>query len=190
MEKPIQLMPDKQPDFRMIIMMILALISLMFVSNKLGGQSKPYKQDLYLMYSPEYDLYKIGRSNNPERRLKEIQRKAGVDVGLIKIYPYMGGYEPGLHEEFKYKNQIILNPDGTKGVEWFDMSQADLNNLDSIMNHYTLMEKFDYVNMDYLPPASEDSPRKIFINGKVFIKKMNESLLGTFYHYTQLVLDE
>ena len=173
-----------------IVIMILVFFALIFTAQSIGAQSKPYKQDLYLMYSPEYGLYKIGRSNNPQRRRREIERKSGVTVDIVKIYPYMGGYEPGLHQQFKYKNTIISNPDGSKGVEWFNMEQKDLNSLDSIMTHYTLMDKFDYVNMEYLPVATKDSPRKVFVNGEVFIRRETESAIGVFYHYTQLVTDD
>ena len=85
-------------------------------------------QDLYIMYSYMDQIYKIGRSNNPYRRRKEIDLYVDGEVVLLKIYPYKGYLEHEIHTIMEKRNV-----DTEYGREWFTLNHDDLCLIDAII---------------------------------------------------------
>lgn len=70
---------------------------------------------IYLIQAGGTDRYKIGQSNDPAARLKELRKSSPVWLGLV-------GYCSILTETFwhwLFSNKVAHN-------EWFDLSQTDL----------------------------------------------------------------
>jgi hypothetical protein len=67
---------------------------------------------VYLIGSPDSPLVKIGWSDNPERRLRDLQSGSPVPLQLLAVFE--GGYlvEAALHRRFADKRIR---------VEWFDL---------------------------------------------------------------------
>lgn len=82
-------------------------------------------KDLYLVYNPQTELYKIGMSNNPERRLKEIQYDLDAELQLIVIFPEMGYMENRLHKIFASQREI-QEINGVRSREWFCLNPDDV----------------------------------------------------------------
>ena len=61
---------------------------------------------LYLMKNSK-GLYKIGISNNPSRRVKEVERTAKTSTRIIACYPLLFSYqiEQRLHKRFSHKSK-------------------------------------------------------------------------------------
>lgn len=70
---------------------------------------------IYLIQSLENSHYKIGISNNPQRRIKELQTGNSSELRLVEVYQseYAEKIERALQRRYSY-----LNKEG----EWFDMS--------------------------------------------------------------------
>lgn len=69
-------------------------------------------QNVYVMKN-SIGLYKIGISNNPERRLREIERSSGLDVDIVRLFSVRTNarsVEAFLHKKLK---------DYRKNGEWF-----------------------------------------------------------------------
>ena len=92
---------------------------------------------LYLFYDEIYNLYKIGVSYKPERRIKKIMsRDLNEDlisnIVLYKKYEKKAKYEKTLHKHFSNKQQnhpIFL--DGK--TEWFKLNKNDLLYIDNLI---------------------------------------------------------
>jgi hypothetical protein len=68
---------------------------------------------LYIIQSDKTGDLKIGRSKNPQQRLKQLQTGAPHKLKLLVIVENKGGLEKQLHRRLsKYKNR--------KNGEWFD----------------------------------------------------------------------
>ncbi|TPN86080.1 MULTISPECIES: GIY-YIG nuclease family protein [Aquimarina] len=62
---------------------------------------------LYFFYNPLNNTIKIGRSDNPDQRLKSIKYMSGVTkLKCILIYKYRGDLEPYLHNLFSQYRTI------------------------------------------------------------------------------------
>jgi len=76
------------------------------------------KQLLYVMKN-EFGLFKIGISNNPNRRVKELSNTSGVPCEIVKVFDTYNTpaftVEQSLHKHFT---------DTRKAGEWF--SDVDL----------------------------------------------------------------
>lgn len=83
--------------------------------GKRSGESKGY---VYLLQSPS-TAYKIGRTVNPENRMKTFGIQLPFEVEYLAVIPTDDMYllEATLHERFAYKR---LNG------EWFELSDADI----------------------------------------------------------------
>jgi len=91
------------------------------------------KRFLYLFYDNEYNLMKIGLSNNPKNRLNKIKYGNNVDIIILKEYKNCGHLEQILHkkyDEFR-QNHPICNEGKT---EWFNLNKDEVYNIDVIIN--------------------------------------------------------
>lgn len=85
------------------------------------SSSDTYQEFVYVI-DAKNGLYKIGFSNNPHRRLKEVCRSIGIEgefICLIKTGD-MVSLERKLHEKFKNKR---------RAGEWFELDEDDLKYL-------------------------------------------------------------
>lgn len=75
---------------------------------------------VYLIKTIEDNKYKIGKTNNINKRLKELQTGNSNELILVDSYysKYSSKVESALHNFFKHKN--IIN-------EWFEFDQDDIN---------------------------------------------------------------
>ena len=94
------------------------------------------KQKVYLMRN-DFDLYKIGISNNPKKRAADIANNAGVPTTLIKSWESFNApvTEKRLHEKFKGSRK--------KG-EWFSLTKQELKLIDE-----------EYKQLDSLLPVKD-----------------------------------
>ncbi|MFM0046327.1 GIY-YIG nuclease family protein [Paraburkholderia sediminicola] len=74
---------------------------------------------LYVMQN-EHGIVKIGHSENPERRMVEVQKAARCKVSLIATFPDAGHFEEWVH---------IQMADFAIGFEWFEGTQKSKNAL-------------------------------------------------------------
>jgi hypothetical protein len=72
---------------------------------------KNSKDHLYFIQSDVTGAIKIGRSNDPDRRIKDLQTGNPYKIKLIQVLENKGHLEKALHKELK-KFKIQL--------EWFD----------------------------------------------------------------------
>jgi len=83
---------------------------------------KPRPGFVYLIHSVKSDLYKIGLSKCPEKRLYTLQLQQGTFSKLIMLHTIqtedMYGLEQGLHGKFDAKR---------KHGEWFALDEADID---------------------------------------------------------------
>lgn len=76
---------------------------------------------LYLMQADNSGAIKIGVSDNPEWRLKQLQTGCPFEIRLIAVFENQGHLEKPLHKKLKdYKINPLTNKK-TRG-EWFDFS--------------------------------------------------------------------
>ena len=79
---------------------------------------------LYLIFNPQLKHIKIGKSKNPEKRLKQLQISTSGILKIVAVYEGLGWNEKNLHslfEEYRVKS------------EWFLVSEA-------ILKHFNLKE--------------------------------------------------
>jgi hypothetical protein len=69
--------------------------------------------------------YKIGRSKNPESRIKQLQTANGAPLELLNIFKskYPTILESQLHKHFRSRNYIN---------EWFALNEDDIKNFTEI----------------------------------------------------------
>lgn len=103
-------------------------------------------KDLYMMYSHEYGLYKIGVSNNPERRRNEVDRFVKGDVQLLKVYPQMEEMEKELHGVYTERRVKFPDTRGVRSVEWFCLKDRHIMEIDSIVTNRKIENEFCHAN--------------------------------------------
>lgn len=83
------------------------------------------KAFIYLARQGNSELYKIGSSDNPEERIKQLQTANGEQLELIETFEtnYKFKLETALHRRFL--------PSKTLG-EWFILKEEDIKNFKSI----------------------------------------------------------
>jgi len=70
---------------------------------------------LYVVQSDVSGAIKIGRSKDPQSRLKQLQTGSPYKLKLLVVVPEKGNIEKSLHQKFSYYKQ------NCKG-EWFDFN--------------------------------------------------------------------
>ena len=92
------------------------------------SKNKPHK--IYLIHCKIIDLYKIGISINPQKRIKQLQTGTPYELSIINIYEskYPFKVEKTLHNTFSSKK----TPDNFQydfewlNGEWFNLSIEDV----------------------------------------------------------------
>jgi phage terminase small subunit len=77
--------------------------------------------DLYFIIADDLGLIKIGRSNNPSKRLRTISNELDTKVEMIKILTGKGDMENLLHKRFKHLNKRFKTNDKIN-TEWFEIT--------------------------------------------------------------------
>lgn len=98
---------------------------------------------IYLVKQTDADLYKIGVSSEPEKRLKSLQTANGALLELINKVSVDFGYkvEKAIHNHFRSKK--------TMG-EWFILTEEDVSNFSTLCEakeniFKLLVEKNSYI---------------------------------------------
>jgi hypothetical protein len=109
---------------------------------------KPRK--IYLIYCKNINLYKIGLSVNPEKRLKQLQTGTPYELNIVSLYDskYPFKTESILHKSLiskKVAEDFQFNFEYLKG-EWFNLSS------DEILNFCDYCKKIE-TNIDALKIA-------------------------------------
>lgn len=88
----------------------------------------------------EFPKFKIGRSKNPESRIKQLQTASGSPLELLKKYEskYPTVLEKNLHKHFNGCNYIN---------EWFGLSKKDVDEFEQICDRFEQM----YRSMEHNP---------------------------------------
>jgi hypothetical protein len=88
---------------------------------------KQPKQKLYLLKIPELNVYKIGLSENPRKRVKQLQTGSPYKLEIIKVITtqHPSKLEKNLHYRFSHFkiDENIYNLTG----EWFNIPIQDVN---------------------------------------------------------------
>jgi hypothetical protein len=77
---------------------------------------KPRREYVYLMGSASSPIVKIGRSNNPKRRLFQVQEDVGRPLEVMWTTPGGKEMERGLHQHFAQER---------RHGEWFELGFAE-----------------------------------------------------------------
>ncbi len=86
----------------------------------------PNAGSLYVMDDAANAVSKIGITNNPARRIAEVQRQVGGSkLNYVGIMPVddMRVAERALHRRFASQN--VRHPNHPQGREWFNLSESD-----------------------------------------------------------------
>lgn len=126
--------------YQLLVNTILLIFSLI-----LFDQAKVQK-DLYVMYSEDHSLFKIGISNDVYRRVSEVRRSTGGQVEVLKIYPKMAYIERELHNTFIDSRIMFIDRKGTTVTEWFCLSNQEVMKLDSIVMNRRIQDEFCHLN--------------------------------------------
>ena len=88
-------------------------------------------QKIYIIEDTLHKIYKIGISNNPNKRLKQLQTGSHSKLEIYKTYEVNNArlIETSLHNGFKLKCNKNDQGDDLMG-EWFYLSLEDLSSLD------------------------------------------------------------
>lgn len=110
--------------------------------NFYNSHHKPQKkrsQYIYVVYNRLNGLFKIGRSTNPNRRIKGIESMTGQILDLIMLMELNENYEysiseaeKNIHEYFKEQRKV---------GEWFELDDLDLEDLNF---HCSFYETYSY----------------------------------------------
>jgi len=95
---------------------------------------------IYLLKSQENGYYKIGKSVNPDRRIKTLQTGNPEKIDLVlkvKVFDrFSAKIESALHSQYSYLN---------KNGEWFNLSLEDEllfeSNIKRVENNLLILEK-------------------------------------------------
>lgn len=82
------------------------------------------KKKLYLIENPENETYKIGKSKNPNKRLKQLQTANGIKLNLIHCFEseFVDTIERYLHKRF-----LSCKIEG----EWFKLNKEQVTNFET-----------------------------------------------------------
>jgi len=80
---------------------------------------------LYVMDDAAHAISKIGITNNPARRIGEVQRQVGSKLNYVGVMPVddARAAERAWHQHFV--NQNVRHPNHLQGTEWFRLSASD-----------------------------------------------------------------
>jgi hypothetical protein len=103
-------------------------------SKYYGGKIK--NKDLYIFYDKKFNLMKIGVSNDPNKRIKEISKgKDKTGLILLKTYKKLGALESLLHKEYdKFRINHTLYTEGS--TEWFNLDESEIYNIDIFIKYH------------------------------------------------------
>ena len=77
-------------------------------------------KSLYLLYSKKLDLYKIGVSNDVDKRVSQLKSTVEVDdIEVLYEIHKSDNLEKELHKEFEHLNIVFRNSKGQNQTEWF-----------------------------------------------------------------------
>lgn len=85
---------------------------------------------LYIIKVKNYDIYKIGITENIVARLKRLQYNSPIPIGIFELYKNLNNpkhVESSLHKHFKDKN--------THG-EWFNLSKKDVKEIKGLIKNF------------------------------------------------------
>lgn len=83
---------------------------------------KKQQQDLYVISSPAFPgLVKVGRSNEPDRRILDLSGGQPVCYTLNVVFHGMGRYEQDVHRQLR-----DVRYEGGYSREWFECSASDV----------------------------------------------------------------
>lgn len=92
--------------------------------ERIEKKNKP-KDHLYLITNIERSRLKIGRSKNPEARLKQLQISSHEKLLILFVIDFSGDYEKDIHSEFK---NLRLNS------EWFFYDESIINKFKKLIS--------------------------------------------------------
>lgn len=100
---------------------------------------------VYIIHDSKANLYKVGLSRNPARRLSFLKETYGNHLQLLQtIWTFnMRWLEHSLHKQFKTQKQYRGKVDG--GTEWFRLKTHELLHL-----RFMLMAKGFGINASYI----------------------------------------
>ena len=81
--------------------------------------------DLYLMQNIETKDLKIGISNDPERRKRDLQNTNGREIEILYVIPRKSNLETTLHEKFSHLRLM---------GEWFKYDQSIIDEFEKLLN--------------------------------------------------------
>lgn len=81
-------------------------------NRELAPKKQPKKDHLYIIRDLDFAALKIGRSINPESRLKSLSTSSANRMEIVKVYPEMGCWEEEVHNALKAAGLHIRS-------EWF-----------------------------------------------------------------------
>ena len=97
-------------------------------TTKRGVNTKIKKCALYLMRDNRSGDVKIGISNNPLRRLKEVEKQYNVgSVSLINKTWFLKKEDANKYEKIFHKRYLTSISLSRGGREWFTLSDKDIN---------------------------------------------------------------
>lgn len=85
---------------------------------------------LYIIKVKNYDIYKIGITENVVARFKCVQYNSPIPIGIFELYKNLNNpkhVERSLHKHFKDKN--------THG-EWFNLSKKDVKEIKGLIKNF------------------------------------------------------
>ncbi len=92
-----------------------------------------YSDILYLLYSNDLKLYKIGKTKNLEQRLSSIKKEMNIsDLQIVYQIPNSSYLEKTLHTKFSHLNQIVERKQRHR--EWFRYDKEIINEFEKLQN--------------------------------------------------------
>jgi hypothetical protein len=92
-----------------------------------------YSDILYLLYSKDLDLYKIGKTNDISVRLKAIKKETDIkQLEVVYIIPNHSFLEKKLHNQFHHLNVPVKKKQTHR--EWFKYDDEIINEFERLQN--------------------------------------------------------
>lgn len=138
------------------------------VIQRLNAWQRSQKSGVvYLMYSPDIDLYKIGiTSKHPDIRRREIAARRQLSaIEIIKVHQCKSLAEAEtkerlLHQVFRSSNRRSVSyQDITKdlGQEWFELTSEDVSFIKASQLFVPYQDGFTFNPMAFYPYTNADS---------------------------------